>query len=125
MLTVKFERLLGSVVRAGLVGQEISMDGSLNDNWTVLNQLPLDVLILVREANVVDSVDLVVDPASIGLEMVSLTFSGLSSVLVALLSHIALSHAEVEHFVGIATITPVVGCVTIDDLLCREADGGV
>jgi hypothetical protein len=67
VLSVELECFFRSVVEAILVSQEVSEWSDLTNNWTVLDNLSHDVLGLVRDAVILDPVELAFDSAHVGL----------------------------------------------------------
>lgn len=69
MLSIELESILGAVVHAFLVGEEVGVNSHLCDDWAVLEELLLDAQVILSEAVVNDLVDHVVSAALVHLEM--------------------------------------------------------
>ena len=117
MVSVEFEWLWCSMVWTFLVCKEISERNHLGDNRSVCEDFTFNVLFLDSDAKILKFVDLVLNTAFVGFEMVNFTFLFLSSVGHALFCDKSLLSSPVENFVGITSFTSILTGITLDKLL--------
>lgn len=117
MISIELERLGSPVVGAILVRQKVGVRYHLRNNGPVLEDLPLDILLLNGNAKVSQLVDLIVDPALIGLKMIDIALLLLAGVGHALLGNESLLAAPVEDLVDVAAIAAILTRIAVNHFL--------
>jgi hypothetical protein len=108
MLSIKFEGILCSVVKSILVGKEIGKDCHLGHNWSILQDFLLKSNVILSQAKINNSVELIVCSALVCLQMIIFAFTSCSSVRVASLWNEALSLSPVVNSGNISAVTVIV-----------------
>jgi hypothetical protein len=117
MLPVELEGLRGSMVEALRIRQKVGEGGDLSDNWPILYDFTHHILRLVRDAVVLQSVELVLHTANVGLEVICFALGLGSLALHALLWDKTSLAAPVENLVDVATVASKRVGIAVNDLL--------
>ena len=89
-----------------LVSQEISMRHNLCNNRSIGDQFSLDILFLNGNAEIIDLVDIVLNPAGVALKVVDFALLILSLVGHAVFGNKSLLLSPGEYLIDVATDTP-------------------
>jgi len=93
------------MIRSLLIGQEVSIWLHLSDDWTILEELTLDVLLLDSNTVIVDLVDSVIKSALVSLEVIDVTLLLVSRVFMALGGDITLLLSPLKDLVDVSAFT--------------------